>query len=37
MQRFDVGDEMRIGIPDETDPGFEHLHGRTGEAICVGG
>lgn len=35
MQRFDIGDEVRIDIPDETDPDFERLHGREGTVVEV--
>jgi len=26
-KRFEVGDRVRIDIPDQTDPDFERLHG----------
>jgi len=32
MKRFDIGDAVRIDIPDETDPDHECLHGRRGSA-----
>lgn len=35
MKRFDVGDQVRIDIPDETDPDFDRLHGETGEVVAV--
>jgi len=35
MHRFDVGDRVRIDIPDETDPDFERYHGETGEVVEV--
>lgn len=33
MKRFDVGDEVRIDIPDETDPDHERLHGVHGTVV----
>jgi len=35
MRRFDIGDEVRIDIPDETDPDHERLHGRRGTILEV--
>lgn len=35
MQRFSQGDEVRIDIPDESDPDHELYHGRHGEVITV--
>lgn len=31
---FDIGDRVRIDIPDETDPDFQ-FHGKNGEVISV--
>jgi len=31
MKRFEVGDHVRVDIPDTTDPDFDHYHGRTGK------
>lgn len=31
MSAFDVGDHVRLDIPDQNDPDFERLHGQTGE------
>jgi ribosomal protein L21E len=31
---FDVGDRVRVDIPDETHPDFRH-HGQSGEIISV--
>jgi len=30
---YSVGDQVRIDIPDETDPDFDRLHGHRGEII----
>lgn len=35
VRRFGVGDRVRIGIPDETDPDFDRLHDRRGEVVGV--
>lgn len=35
MQRFTVGDRVRIDIPDESDPDHERLHGEVGEIVQV--
>lgn len=35
MRAFDVGDRVRVDIPDETDPDFDEFHRRTGEVIEV--
>jgi len=32
---FQVGDRVRIDIPDETDPDYNRLHGRYGNVIAV--
>ena len=31
MKRFEIGDEVRIDIPDTEDPDFSTYHGRTGK------
>jgi len=35
MNRFSPGDEVRIDIPDETDPDFDVYHDRHGEVVDV--
>ncbi|WP_345784092.1 hypothetical protein [Natronolimnohabitans sp. A-GB9] len=35
MQRFGIGDEVRIDIPDETDPDFDEFHGQHGKIVDV--
>lgn len=35
MKRFDVGDRVRVDIPDEADPDFDTYHGETGEVVEV--
>lgn len=35
MQRFHEGDQVRVDIPDETDPDHERLHGEVGEIIGI--
>ncbi|MCG1008256.1 hypothetical protein [Halorubrum lacusprofundi] len=35
MNRFSPGDEVRIDIPDETDPDFDVYHDRRGEVVDV--
>lgn len=34
-QRFEVGDAVRIDIPDETDPDHERLHGHHAEIVKI--
>jgi ribosomal protein L21E len=34
MKRFDIGDEVRVDIPDETDPDH-HLHGAQGRVTDI--
>lgn len=34
-QRFEVGDCVRIDIPDETDPDHNQLHDRRGEIVTI--
>lgn len=35
MRRFEVGDRVRIDIPDETNLDHERLHGRYGTVIEI--
>lgn len=35
MRRFDVGDRVRIDIPEETDPDHKQYHGLVGEVMEV--
>lgn len=35
MRRYEVGDRVRIDIPDRHDPDFEQYHGRSGEVVEV--
>lgn len=35
MGQYQIGDQVRIDIPDETDPDFEEFHGQCGEVIQV--
>lgn len=35
MKRFEVGDEIRIDIPDETDPDHERLHRSFGTVVEI--
>lgn len=35
MPRFSTGDRVRVDIPDETDPDFEHFHDSEGVVIAV--
>lgn len=35
MRRFNVGDRVRIDIPDTDDPDFDRFHGRQGEVVAV--
>jgi hypothetical protein len=35
MTGFGVEDEVRIDIPDTTDPDFDRLHGESGEIVEV--
>lgn len=34
-QRFEVGDHVRIDIPDEADPDHNRLHGHRGEIVDI--
>ena len=33
--QFEVGDRVRVDIPDETDPDYSRLHGRHGEIVAI--
>lgn len=35
MNRFRPGDDVRVDIPDKTDPDFDKFHDRSGEVIDV--
>ena len=35
MKRFEVGDEVRIDIPNTADPDFDRYHGRAGEIVDI--
>jgi len=35
MKRFDIGDTVRIDIPDETDPDYDRLHGLQGTVVEI--
>jgi len=35
MRRFNVGDYVRIDIPDESDPNHNRLHGEHGEVADI--
>ena len=35
MRRFEVGDRVRIDIPDSTDPDHERLHRHEGTVIDI--
>lgn len=35
MRRFDIEDEVRIDIPNETDPDHDRLHGCRGTVVEV--
>lgn len=35
MSRFETGDNVRVDIPDETDPDYDRLHGREGVIVDV--
>jgi hypothetical protein len=34
-RRFEIGDAVRIDIPDETDPDYDRLHGSRGEITAI--
>lgn len=33
--QFEVGDRVRVDIPDETDPDYGRLHGRHGKIVAI--
>lgn len=35
MRRFEVGDRVRIDIPDKDDPDYERLHRKHGEIVEI--
>lgn len=35
MTRYEIGDSVRIDIPDRSDPDFEVYHGDTGQIIEI--
>ena len=35
MPEFDVGDQVRIDIPDETDPDHDQHHGKHGQVVEI--
>lgn len=35
MRRFEIGDEVRIDIPDESDPDHEKLHQECGKIVEI--
>ena len=35
MRRFDVGDQVRIDIPDKTDPDYNRYHREIGTVVEV--
>ena len=35
MNRFSAGDQVRVDLPDTTDPDHERYHGRRGEITQV--
>jgi ribosomal protein L21E len=35
MSEYDVGDRVRIDIPDETDPDHKRYHGKHGQVVDV--
>lgn len=35
MRRFEVGDQVRIDIPEQTDPDHGRLHGRCGKVVDI--
>ena len=34
-RRFEIGDAVRIDLPDETDPDHDRLHGSRGEITAI--
>jgi hypothetical protein len=35
MKRFEVGDRVRLDLPDETDPDHDRLHGLHGQVMEI--
>lgn len=35
MKRIELGDRVRVDIPDEADPDFNQFHGETGKVVEV--
>jgi len=35
MRRFEVGDEVRVDIPNQSDPDYERHHNRVGEVVRI--
>lgn len=35
MRRFEIGDRVRVDIPDTTDPDHERLHGKEGTVVEI--
>ncbi len=35
VSQFSIGEEVRIDIPDKTDPDFEEYHGRSGQVVNI--
>jgi ribosomal protein L21E len=35
MKRFEVGDQVRVDIPDKNDPDHERLHGKYGTIVEI--
>jgi hypothetical protein len=35
MRRFEVGDRVRVDIPDTDDPDFDRFHGRHGNIVDI--
>lgn len=35
MRRFEIGDRVRIDIPEETDLDHDRLHGRRGRVVDI--
>ncbi len=35
MSEYDVGDRVRVDIPDETDPDHDQYHGEHGQVVDI--
>ena len=35
MKRFEIGDPVRVDIPDEADPDHDRFHGRRGTVVEI--